>query len=160
MARKARDEPTLNVLMRQSLLDGESEIAAFKRIAKLAKSMGKVRSNSAPVEVSAWIVSVLAQGWERYEAADGSLTLGQAFQLEGNRSGGHKSLGRINRLEKYWDMAVAVERLMQDGHSKSAAIAIVASDNGKTADQLRKALDSPSLEELEALAKRKAAKDR
>lgn len=146
--------------MRQSLLDGESEIAAFERIAKLAKSMGKVRSNSAPVEVSAWIVSVLAQGWERYQAADGSLTLGQAFQLEGNRSGGHKSLGRNKRLERYWDMAEAVERLMQDGHSKSAAIAIVAADNGKTADQLRKALNPLSQEELDAIDHRHAAKDR
>lgn len=145
--------------MRQSLLDGESEIAAFEQIVKLAKSIGKVRGSSAPVEVSAWTISILARGWERYQAADGSLTLGQAFQLEGNRSGGHKSLGRNKRLEKYWDMAFAVERLMQDGHSKSAAIAIVAPKYNKTADQLRKALDPPSQEELDAFDHRKADKN-
>lgn len=157
--RKAKEEFTLNVLIRQSLVEGGNEIAAFERVAKLAKAIGKIRSNSPPVELPAWTVSILAEGWERYKAAKGELPLGKAFHLEGEASGSHKSLVRDNRLEAYWEMAYSVEKFMDEGHSKTAAIEIVALQNGKTPDQLRKALKPLSSDELAAFEARKAARD-
>lgn len=160
MAKKPRENLVYNVQVRQSMLDGQNELAAFQHLAKLAALLAPNKNSAPPVNVSAWTVAVLAKGWDRYVSANGELTLGQAFGLESNQGGGHRSVTRNARYEENLDLAHAVEDLMDKSHSKTAAIAIVAAANNRTVEQLTKALRRPTASELTGDIKRlKALKD-
>ena len=157
MRKKARENLIWNVQMRQFLLDGNDEFVAFNYLtsafendvennvlAKLIPGSGQ----PSHVRVPTFAVNYLVAAWRRYVAANPSLTLGQAFNLEGTQAGAHRSLGRNRRHDKWFDLAVAVEALIDQSHSKTAAIKIVAEANNCTADQLRKALRRPNAAEI------------
>lgn len=164
MAKKPRENLVWNAQVRQMMLDGESEISAFTHVAAcdpsdahkvLDKLVG--RSTHAPTtEISTWAVTAIAKAWNRYVAAGGDLSLGQAFNLESTVRGGHDSLQRDARRRESFDLSVLVEDLIDQGLSKTKAIETVAASHNRTPAQLTKALKHPTKAELENLRRMNA----
>jgi len=157
MAKKDRENLVWNVHVRQMMLDGHFEFAAFNSLAAAFKKdveenvLEKLIPGSGSadnVSVPTWAARELVAAWRRYNDANGSLRLGQAFNLESTTSGAHRSLARNQRYDDWLDLAFAVEELIDQAHSKTSAIKIVAAANNRTVDQLTKALRRPTPSEL------------